>query len=127
MSILTQSTVHHRRWFTNWQAAVTRWKVDRAIVHAAVEVGRAYPIWNEMLFDTHFLLERGRPVIERNLHTPTSTDAFDLALTWVEQWPRMSAERRKAHVQAVTPVAASFLCRVRHKLGSTNESSSANC
>lgn len=97
------------RWFSSWQRARDQRRVHRAIARTAKHFAELYPEWAALLFDRHFLLHRGRPIIERHLAAPTATDAFDLALAWAEQWPALRSALRKRHLQGLTPVAAEFL------------------
>lgn len=101
------------RWLTTWWRAYRQRQLRRSIIRTATRLGQLYPAWEARLFDRHFLLHRGLPILERHVAAPAATDAFDLALAWVEQFPAMPTETRKRHLQALTPVAAEFLRRLR--------------
>lgn len=97
------------QWFKTWRTLRGQRRLRRATRRAAAQLRSSHPAWIESLFDSHFLLNQGMPILERHLECPASTDAFDLVLAWAEQWPYMTAAQRKSNLQTLTPVAAKFL------------------
>jgi hypothetical protein len=112
---------NYHRWFKVWQRARQRRRLRRAVLRAAAHVHDQHPHWEEFLFDDHFLLGRGMPIIERHREHAAATDAFDLTLAWVEQWPLMSAASRKTHLQTLTPIAAGFLNNVQQEMAKARQ------
>lgn len=96
-------------WFNTWRSLRGRRRLRRATRRAVTQLRSSQPAWVESLFDSHFLLNQGMPILERHMACPASTDAFDLVLAWAEQWPSMTAAQRKSNLQQLTPVAAMFL------------------
>jgi hypothetical protein len=115
-----------RRWLRSWQTRLYQRRLRRAIIDTTVQFGQLYPEWQEFLFDRHFLLNRGLPVIERHIAGTASRSAMDLALAWAEQWPQMNAGRRKTHLQTLTPIAAEFLRLLEKRLMNSHLANGAN-
>jgi len=89
-----------------------RWAIKQAVA----SFQEANPQWGDYFFDTHFLLNRGLPIIEKHLAGASSTGAIDLALAWAEEWPSMTMEQRKACLQLQTVMAAELLQLVTESL-----------